>query len=56
MAKRHLARSLQQVQHMTLARKALLISAWLASLAGCRDDGRLPTYEVTGKVVLLPKR
>jgi hypothetical protein len=36
---------------MTLARNAILTLALIVSLAGCRDDGRLPTYYVTGKVV-----
>jgi hypothetical protein len=39
---------------MATARMVLLsagLLAPLAPLAGCRDDGRLPTYKVTGKVV-----
>jgi hypothetical protein len=35
----------------TSTRSAVLTAALLSSIAGCRDDGRLPTYAVTGKVV-----
>jgi hypothetical protein len=43
--------AIERERRMTKACTAAWITVTCAALCGCRDDGRLPTYEVTGKVV-----
>jgi hypothetical protein len=38
-------------ESMGVRRNTLFVVSLLALLAGCSDDDRLPTYQVTGKVV-----